>query len=89
MPSIRITVTGKVQGVFFRVFVREQAIKLGLSGWVENQDDGSVLVTAQGPDEDLDRLVNACRTGPSRSRVDRVDVQDIESGRLRGFDIRG
>jgi acylphosphatase len=63
MPSIQIRISGKVQGVFYRAFVREHAIALRLKGWAENLPDGSVLVMAEGPDEDLDRLVHACRTG--------------------------
>jgi acylphosphatase len=89
MPSIQIRVSGKVQGVFYRAFVREHAIALRLRGWVENLPDGSVLVMADGPDEDLDRLVHACRTGPSRSRVREVDVSDTDPLRVTGFDIRG
>jgi acylphosphatase len=88
MPSIQITVSGNVQGVFFRAFVREHAIALRLRGWVENLPDGSVLVRAEGPDEDLDRLVHACRTGPARARVQQVDVRDADPLRVTGFDIR-
>lgn len=88
MPSIQIRVSGKVQGVFYRAFVREHAIALRLRGWVENQPDGSVLVMADGPDEDLDKLVHACRTGPARARVQQVDVTDANPLRVTGFDIR-
>lgn len=57
-------VSGHVQGVGFRMFVRAQAQSLGLSGWVRNQEDGrSVELVAEGPRDRLDRLRGLCEGG--------------------------
>jgi acylphosphatase len=88
MEARKIIVRGKVQGVFYRAFVREQALKLGLAGWVMNQSDGSVCLVAEGPAGQLDALEHACRQGPPRAMVEGLQVQALESLGLQGFEIR-
>jgi acylphosphatase len=88
METRKIIVTGKVQGVFYRAFVREQALALGLSGWVMNQPDGSVCLLAEGPAQQLDALEAACRQGPPRARVDGLQVETLGPQGMRGFEIR-
>ena len=75
-------VTGKVQGVFFRQSTADQARMLGLTGWVANQNDGSVKVEAQGPEEQLESLIIWCKKGPPSARVDDVEVVWIEQTEL-------
>jgi len=87
--SIVAVVHGRVQGVFFRAFVRDQARALGLAGYVKNKSGGgSVEVHAEGEKDKLEELLDYLRTGPSRARVDRVDVEwsDFE-GRFQGFSV--
>lgn len=74
MTILHVVVTGRVQGVGFRWYVREQARALGLRGWVRNNADGSVEVLASGAEGELDRLRSILRTGPSGARVSAVDV---------------
>jgi acylphosphatase len=74
----RLCITGLVQGVYYRASAREQAQRLGLTGWVRNTRDDAVLLEAQGPPERLDALVAWCRTGPPAARVDGVEVSWIE-----------
>ena len=82
-------VAGRVQGVYFRAFTRNQARRLGLSGWVRNQYDGSVSLVAEGPREVLERLLVAVRRGPSGARVDQVSADWSEAtGEYDGFGIR-
>lgn len=71
--SGRFVVTGRVQGVGFRWFVRRRARELGLAGWTENAPDGTVLVVASGPAAGLDQLLRDLRVGPPGARVDRVE----------------
>jgi acylphosphatase len=73
-PSIVavFVVRGRVQGVGFRWFVREQARTLGLAGSVRNEPDGSVAVLASGPSALVDRLELALRHGPPGARVESV-----------------
>lgn len=85
----QFTVYGKVQGVWFRASTREQALTLGLSGYVCNLADGSVLVQAQGDAAALDRLEQWLGCGPRLSNVSRVDSLPLEPNLSEsGFDIR-
>ena len=70
----RYLVSGRVQGVGFRWFVREQARALGVAGVVRNQADGSVLVHALGSPGQLTRLEEALRHGPPGAQVDAVHI---------------
>jgi acylphosphatase len=76
----RVTVRGRVQGVWFRASTAERAVALGLRGHAENRPDGSVLVHAAGPPEALDRLVEWLHRGPPMARVDTVEVESIDPG---------
>lgn len=86
---IRLRVSGRVQGVFYRQSTQEQARTLGLSGWVANQEDGSVLIDAQGERERLESLIIWCRKGPPRANVIDLDVEWIEEldPQISGFHI--
>lgn len=87
--GVRATVRGGVQGVGFRYEAVERAGELGVFGWVRNEDDGTVLVHAEGPDEAVDALVEWLEKGPRGARVDSVEV---EKGKVEGheqFAIRG
>lgn len=75
---LHIALRGRVQGVGFRWFVREQARALGLSGWVRNRHDGSVEVLAIGEAGALERFRDLLCTGPPGARVSEVEVQQAE-----------
>ena len=86
----RFVVIGHVQGVGFRMFTVDAARAEGLSGWVRNHVDGSVEILAEGESESVRRFEVRLRQGPSRSRIDRVTIEDeTPSGRSSGFTIRG
>lgn len=86
---VHMWVSGHVQGVFFRASTRDEARRLGLTGWVRNLPDGRVELVAEGPEDVVEDLINWCRKGPSFARVDRVDVQAEEfKGAYTGFDVR-
>lgn len=67
-------IEGHVQGVGFRYFVKENADKLHLTGWVRNRYDGSVEVMAEGSQDALGQLLDVLHSGPSRSIVTNVKV---------------
>lgn len=69
MSRMHVRVTGVVQGVGFRWFVRERARRLGLAGWVRNLPDGSVEVFADGDQGQLDLLLGELRRGPNGASV--------------------
>jgi acylphosphatase len=68
-------ITGRVQGVGFRNFTQMRARQLGVSGWVRNEDDGSVRLEAEGPRTALDDLLEAVREGPRTALVETVDAE--------------
>lgn len=70
MSDLHVRVTGLVQGVGFRWFVRERARRLGLAGWVRNLPDGSVEVLAAGDPGQLELLRGELRKGPRGAAVD-------------------
>ncbi|MEL6265360.1 MAG: acylphosphatase [Pseudomonadota bacterium] len=76
--SLRVSITGRVQGVGYRDWTRDHAHGLGLHGWVRNEPDGSVSAVFSGPTAAVDRMIEACRTGPPAARVDdiAIDITD-------------
>jgi acylphosphatase len=76
--AIRAVVSGKVQGVGFRWFVRQEARRLGVSGWVRNLPDGRVELVAGGPHLQVRRLLEHVRVGPQASQVDSVSEEPTE-----------
>jgi len=79
MPRLHVRIHGRVQGVGFRWFAREEARRLGLSGWVTNRPEGDVEVEAGGEASSLERLRRALEVGPAGARVERVEDLDQES----------
>ncbi len=77
MGAMHLRVTGRVQGVGFRWFVRVAARKLQLSGWVRNHSDGSVEIVASGADDRLAELRRLVRHGPDGAAVE--SVTDIDA----------
>jgi len=75
----QFTISGKVQGVWFRAGTREQALLLGLSGYAANLADGRVEVQAQGAAEAVARLEQWLWQGPVLAKVDSMDVMDMAS----------
>lgn len=82
-------VTGRVQGVFFRAWTREQAEHLGLRGWVRNDPDGSVAALVIGQEEKVQDLLRALRRGPPAARVSRVETLPGADDGSVGFRISG
>jgi acylphosphatase len=81
--------TGRVQGVGLRWWVRTTAEKLGLTGWVMNADDERIVeLVAEGPSEALDRLESLLRDGPPGARIESVDARRVPaSGEFERFGI--
>jgi len=89
LVSVRATVYGRVQGVFFRAFVEEHAQQLGLRGYVRNLTSGDVEVVAEGEQERVKKLVEYLKRGPSVARVNRVVTRWSEyTGNYSSFRVR-
>jgi acylphosphatase len=86
---LEASVRGRVHGVGFRYFVVSRADRLGLTGWVSNEQDGSVRVVAEGERKDLEALLETLKEGPASAIVEYV-VEDWlpYTGRWGSFGIR-
>ena len=84
-----VSISGQVQGVFFRDSTREKAEELGLAGWVKNLPDGRVEAVFEGPAEKVREMIGWCEEGPRHASVENVDA-DFEDtgGDLSGFEVR-
>ena len=78
MRRVRLSASGTVQGVFFRASTRDEARRLGLTGWARNTSDGRVEVEAQGAPDAIDRLIAFCRQGPGHATVTDLNVEDAD-----------
>jgi len=89
MMRLTAIVTGIVQGVNFRWFTQRRAAELGLVGYVRNRADGSVECVAEGSRDELTRLLDALRLGPSEAVVENVDARwTASTGEFHRFEIR-
>jgi acylphosphatase len=87
--TVKMIVSGLVQGVGFRYYIYRLANSLGLTGYVRNLPNGQVEIVASGEKGLIDDLVKAVRTGPSYASVSGIDLERIEPPlAFRDFDIR-
>ncbi len=84
-----LRVYGRVQGVYYRQSAKEQALRLGLTGFARNEPDGSVQIEVEGEDSAIDRFQKWCETGPPSARVERVETRGGELVGYTGFETRG
>ncbi|MFC3336948.1 acylphosphatase [Paracandidimonas soli] len=85
VATVTVVVTGKVQGVGYRHATVRQAHALGVKGWVQNMEDGSVHALLQGSLDSIDRMLAWMRIGPPRARVDDVAHQDSDTEKRYAF----
>ena len=72
LARVQVLISGRVQGVFFRAYTRDQAVARGLRGWVRNLPDGRVAAVFEGDREKIDSMLAWCRQGPPYAAVDEV-----------------
>ena len=87
MPTYHIIVSGKVQGVFYRVKTQDKARALNLTGWVKNTDAGEVEIMATGSRQELDGLVAWCKIGPPKAEVKNVLVNPVNEEQFDTFSV--
>jgi len=86
---LQVKISGRVQGVWFRASTRDEAVLLGLTGWVRNLPDGRVEAVFEGPEETLQQMLAWCRQGPPSARVDAVETEwSPGKGEFTDFSIR-
>ena len=83
-----VSVTGRVQGVFFRAWMREQAAALGVTGWVRNCPDGRVDSHVEGEEAAVQKLIERLHRGPPAAQVEDVQQWDVELCDFEDFEVR-
>jgi acylphosphatase len=94
LDRVRLHISGRVQGVFYRQSAQEMAKSLNINGWVKNLTDASVLIEAEGSPENIKAFIAWCEHGPPRAHVEAVALEwlaeEMESGKSKeaiGFKI--
>ena len=87
MKHLDISVTGKVQGVFYRATAKAVADQLGVKGSVRNEVDGSVVIEAEGDDFSLELFLEFCQKGSDRAEVEKVEVSEAPLKNYRNFEV--
>lgn len=87
MKTLRVYITGTVQGVLFRKYIEEQANKIGIRGFVRNLNDGRVEVIMEGRDDKVNEMLDILRQGTQHAQVRNVEVEELKHQGFEGFKI--
>jgi acylphosphatase len=87
MMSIRVIISGDVQGVGFRTFISRHAKKSGIFGWVKNRQDETVEALFQGEEKKVELMIQLCKQGPETAWVENVDIFPTDSKEFTDFKI--
>jgi len=85
--SIRLYITGTVQGVFFRGFIKENAEKFNAKGFVRNLEDGRVEIFLEGDSDAVNKMIELCKKGPKHSQIKNVEIKDEKFQDFKTFKI--
>ena len=79
--TVRVLISGFVQGVGFRQFVKSNAQSLNINGWVKNISNGNVEAVFQGSEENIEHLIGICKKGPFLSEVENIEVEKLSDSK--------
>lgn len=85
--SVRLYISGTVQGIFFRQFVKDNAERSNVRGFVRNLEDGRVEVFIEGDNENVDKMIDICQKGPKHCKIDKVDIQEEKFQDFKEFKV--
>ena len=85
--SVRLYITGTVQGVFFRGFIKENAERHNVKGFVRNLDDGRVEIFLEGDSDNVNKMVILCEKGPKHSQIRKVETKAERFQSFREFKV--
>ncbi len=88
MSCLQLLISGKVQGVWFRESMRQEALANGATGWVRNLPDGKVEAVICGSEEAVQALLSWAKRGPPLARVNSIETRDIPAESFSGFEKR-
>ena len=86
--AVRLRVSGRVQGVFFRDSCATEARRRGVTGWVRNEDDGTLAAHLEGGQADVEAMVEWCRVGPPRAEVSDLEREAVDPEGCDDFEVR-
>ncbi|HEY6977388.1 MAG TPA: acylphosphatase [Chitinophagaceae bacterium] len=87
MQTVNLLIKGKVQGVYYRNAAKEQADKLGVTGWVKYISDGRVEAMASGNEKQLQEFIQWCRRGPEKAIVTDVIITPLSQQQFNDFSV--
>jgi acylphosphatase len=88
MIRVHLFISGRVQGVFFRLTMRQKARNFGVKGFCKNLSDGRVEAMAEGEEEKVNKLINWAKRGPFFARVDKIEIKEENyKGEFKKFEI--
>ena len=85
--SVRLYVEGTVQGIFFRSFIKENAERYDVKGFVRNLDDGRVEIFLEGKPEDVNKMIELAKSGPKHSQIKNVEMRDERFQDFKTFKV--
>ena len=89
MKQVKIIISGEVQGIYFRAFIKDRASELGLTGYVKNLENHKIEVIAEGHELKLQKLVEHCKSGPPGAQIADVKINYLQySGDFSRFKIK-
>jgi len=83
-----LSISGRVQGVFYRAWAQRQATELGIAGWVRNCPDGHVEAHVEGESAAVEKMIERLRAGPPAAAVDDMRIWDADTFDFDGFEVR-
>ncbi|OGJ11926.1 hypothetical protein A3K62_01400 [Candidatus Pacearchaeota archaeon RBG_16_35_8] len=85
--SIRLYVSGIVQGVFFRDFIKENAERYNVKGFIRNLDDGRIEIFLEGNVDEVNKMIEVCKTGPKHSQIKNVEEKEERFQDFKTFKV--
>ncbi|MFH1801267.1 MAG: acylphosphatase [archaeon] len=85
--SVRIYIEGIVQGLFFRAFVKENAERYNVKGFVRNLEDGRVEVFLEGNTKEVDKMIELCKKGPKHAQIKNVEIKPERFQDFKNFKV--
>ena len=85
--TVRLYIKGIVQGIFFRMFIKENAERYDVKGFVRNLEDGRIEVFLEGDTNNVDKMVELCKQGPKHAQIKNVEIKPEKFQDLKTFKI--
>jgi len=85
--SVRVYITGTVQGVFFRGFIKENAERHNVKGFIRNLEDGRVEVFLEGDVDSVNKMIELCKQGPKHSQIRNIEIKPERFQEFKTFKV--